>query len=180
MDLAALASVIHESALAEWLRNTLRVVPIVESIHMLALAVLFGSLLIVDLRLIGLPSSRRAFSRVSAELLPLTWWAFGLSALTGALLFTVNAVTYYGNTAFRFKMALLLLAGLNMLVFHRFTLRSLAAWDNALPPPSARAAGAVSLILWISIIVVGRWIGFTKGYDFTIPEGVEFDFTFAR
>jgi hypothetical protein len=180
MDLAALAGAIHDSGVAEWMRNTLRVMPIVESIHMLALAILFGTLLVVDLRLIGLPSSQRAFSRVSNELLPFTWWAFATSALTGALLFAVNAVTYYGNTAFRFKMVLLLLAGLNMLIFHRFTLRSVAAWDNGRPPPAARAAGAVSLLLWISIIVVGRWIGFTKGYDFAIPEGVEFDFTFSR
>ena len=180
MDLAALAADIHGSGLAEWMRNTLRVLPVVESVHMLALAVLFGTILIVDLRLLGVPGTQRAFSRISSELLPYTWWAFAASAITGALLFAVNAITYYGNTAFRIKMLLLLLAGLNMLVFHRFTLRSIARWDTGQPEPAVRLAGALSLVIWVSVIVVGRWIGFTKGYDFGIPEGVEFDFTFTQ
>ena len=49
-------------------------------------------------------------------------------------------------------------------------------WDDALPPPTlARLAGASSLLLWVLVIFLGRWIGFTKGYDFTIPPGVELD-----
>jgi hypothetical protein len=179
--MANLAVTIHESGLAEWLRSTLGAVAIVEAIHVMAIATVFGTILVVDLRLLGLPNVARAFTRVSRELLPITWFAFGASLVTGALLFSVNAITYYGNTAFRLKMALLVLAGVNMLVFHKVTFRTVDVWDRAAPPPrAARLAGAVSLLSWIAIIVIARWIGFTKGYDFTIPDGVDFDFTSAQ
>jgi hypothetical protein len=177
-SLADLAVTIHDSGIAEWLRSTLGAVAIVEAIHVMAIATVFGTILIVDLRLLGVPSSARAFTRVLRELLPITWTAFAASVVTGALLFSVNAITYYGNTAFRVKMALLLLAGVNMLLFHRFTFRTVDVWDQAATPPrAARLAGAVSLLSWIAIVVIARWIGFTKGYDFAIPEELNFDFT---
>jgi hypothetical protein len=51
------------------------------------------------------------------------------------------------------------------------------SWDRgAVPPPAARTAAVVSIVLWLAVIVFGRWIGFTKGYDFTIPEDVQFEF----
>jgi hypothetical protein len=178
---AELALAIHDSGVAEWLRSTLGAVAVVEAIHVMAIATVFGTILVVDLRLLGVPNAARAFTRVSRELLPITWAAFGASVITGALLFSVNAVTYYGNTAFRVKMALLFLAGLNMLLFHRFTFRTVDVWDQAATPPrAARLAGALSLLSWIAIVVIARWIGFTKGYDFTIPESVDFDFTSLR
>jgi hypothetical protein len=177
-SLADLAVTIHDSGVAEWLRSTLGAVAILEAIHVMAIATVFGTILVVDLRLLGLPNAARTFTRVSRELLPITWTAFALSAVTGALLFSVNAITYYGNTAFRVKMALLLLAGVNMLLFHKFTFRTVDVWDQAATPPrSARFAGALSLLSWIAVVVVARWIGFTKGYDFTIPEVMDFDFT---
>jgi hypothetical protein len=89
----------------------------------------------------------------------------------------VNAVTYGRNTAFWLKMAAIGLAGINMLVFERVTAKSAAKWDTGvMPPPAARLAGALSIVLWLAVIVLGRWIGFTKGYDFTIPDDVQFDF----
>jgi hypothetical protein len=131
------------------------------------------------LRLLGYAGMRRAFSRVSNELLPITWWAFGAAVITGALLFSLNSITYYGNTAFRVKMVLLLLAGVNMFVFHRYTMPSMAAWDDKLPPAAARMSGALSLLLWVAVLFVGRWVGFTKGYDFGIPEDVDIDSLFT-
>jgi hypothetical protein len=139
----------------------------------------FGTILIVDLRLLGWASSRRAFTRVSSELLPFTWWAFAASVVTGVLLFCLNSITYYGNVAFRVKMVLLLIAGLNMFVFHRYTMPSVVAWDQGTPPFAARVSGAMSLLLWISVLFVARWIGFTKGYDFGIPENVDIDALFT-
>lgn len=176
MDLAGFAASVHELAIAEWIRTTVRATPILESAHVVALCIVFGTILIVDLRLLGLPSTRRSFTRITNELLPITWWAFVAAAITGALLFTLNSLSYYGNTAFRVKMVLLLLAGVNMFVFHRYTMPSAAAWDRDAPPPAAaRVSGAISLALWISVIFLGRWIGFTKGYDFGIPESVDLD-----
>lgn len=181
MDLASIVASIERSGIGEWMRGSLKAMPIVEAIHVTAVALLFGTIFIVDLRLLGLPSTQRSFTRISDELLRLTWAAFFLAAITGALMFSANATTYFVNTAFNLKMAALLGAGVNMAVFQFITLRTVAAWDkNALPPLAARAAGALSILIWTSVIFLGRWIGFTKGYDFEIPEDVDFDFEFLE
>jgi hypothetical protein len=120
---------------------------------------------------------QRSFTRLHHDLLRWTWAAFALAAVTGVLMFMVNAVTYHRNTAFWLKMATIVLAGINMLVFERVTSRSVAKWDQGvMPPPAARLAGAASIVLWVAVIFFGRWIGFTKGYDFSIPEDVQFEF----
>jgi hypothetical protein len=181
MDLASIVAALQNTGLAEWLRTSLKAMPIVESVHVMALALVFGSILIVDLRLLGIPSTRRAVTKVADELLSLTWGAFGVSVVTGALLFIVNATTYYNNMAFRWKMVALLAAGLNMAIFQRVTFKSVAGWNKDVSPPAAaRLAGALSILIWTTVIVLGRWIGFTKGYDFGIPEDVQFDFDFSQ
>jgi uncharacterized membrane protein len=178
VDLFGIVQALNDSTLSDWLRSSLKAMPTVEAIHVMAIAVVVGTIFIVDLRLLGYPSTQREFSRLHRELLQWTWWAFVLSVITGVLLFMVNAVTYYRNTAFWLKMALILLAGINMLVFERVTAKSVASWDKGVLPPSpARADGGLSLVFWIPTLFVARWIGFTKGYDFTIPEDVQFDFS---
>ena len=177
MSVETLIGAIESSAPAVWMRGAVPAMPVVESIHVLAAVTILGTLLIVDLRLLGLRDPRRAVTRMSKELLPIAWLAFGAAVLTGALMFSTNAHTYFFNTAFRVKMLALLFAGLNMAVFQLVTIRNVAAWDaSARPPRAARWAGALSLLLWACVVLLGRWIGFTKGYDFTIPPGLELEF----
>ncbi len=172
-----IAEALKASSLSEWMRGSLRALPVIESIHVMAVAVVFGTIAIIDLRLLGLRDASRPFTRVFRELLPYTWAAFGVAAVTGVLMFLPNATTYVVNTAFGLKLASLALAGVNMAVFEFTLLRSVAAWDTANPVPArARAAGAVSLLIWTAVIVFGRWIGFTKGYDFSVPKEIDFDF----
>jgi hypothetical protein len=135
--------------------------PAVESVHVICMAIVAGTIFIVDTRLIGLTSRKLRFSYVSQRLLPWTWIAFVCSVVTGTLLFMSNATGYYGNTSFRVKMTLLLLAGLNMAYFQRITFRGVSAWDLDRPPAAARVAGVISISLWCGIIALGRWIGFT-------------------
>jgi hypothetical protein len=177
MTLLELSTAAQASAVGEWMRTSVKAMPFVEAIHVMAVAVVFGTVLVVDLRLLGFPDARRAITRVADELLWLTWVAFGVAVVTGAAMFTANAVTYYNNTAFRLKLLALLAAGVNMAFFQLLTWRSVRAWDQGQPSPSAaRLAAVLSILLWISVIFLGRWIGFTKGYDFTIPDEVQFDF----
>ena len=177
MDLTPLVEAAQNSALSEWMRTSLKAVAIINALHIMSIVTVFGTIFIVDLRLIGYPNVKRSFLKMHLELLRWTWGAFGIAAVTGVLMFMVNAVTYHRNTAFWLKMAAMVLAGLNMLVFELGTMKSAPSWDkNAIPPTSARLAGALSIVLWVAVIVFGRWIGFTKGYDFTIPEDVQFDF----
>lgn len=177
MDVPAFVHAIHDAGLSEWLRSSLKAMPIVEAIHVMSAAVVFGTIAIVDLRLLGVMSMQRAYSRIHGELLRWTWGAFIVSVITGILLFVVNSVTYWGNTAFRLKMLALVLAGINMALFEFGVGRDTASWDKGAVPPRARLAGAISLTIWIGVIFIARWIGFTKGYDFSIPAGVDFDFS---
>jgi hypothetical protein len=173
MTIQSILESIQASALAEWMRDTNPAMQVVESTHVLAAVLVLGTVLIADLRLLGITDSQRAFSRIGRETLPLTWVAFALAVVTGSLMFTTSAQTYFGNAAFQFKALALLAAGLNMLLFQLLTARGIAAWDSGKPPCPARIAGVVSLLLWAAVVLLGRWIGFTKGYDFTIPPGVE-------
>ena len=179
MDLASLVQVVQASAPAEWMRTSVKAMPIVEAIHVLAAATVFGTVFIVDLRLLGLPNTRRPFTRVSHEMLRLTWAAFFVAAIAGSLMFAANANTYYGNTAFRLKMLALLCAFVNMAIFQGLTFRKVESWDRgARPALAARVAGAASIVIWVSVIFFARWIGFTKGYDFKVPTNVDINFQF--
>ena len=136
--------------------------PWIECLHVLALTLVIGSVAIVDLRLLGLASRERSVAETTALALPITWTAFVVAAITGGLLFASNASVYAGNRYFQAKLALILLAGLNMGVYHWMSHERATNWRTpALTPLSARVAGGVSLILWISIAACGRWIGFT-------------------
>lgn len=135
--------------------------PLLEVVHVVGLALVIGTIGIVDLRLLGFASMRRPVRDVADHMLPLAWTGFSIAAVSGALMFTSSAVNYLGNRAFQIKLVIMLLAGLNMLAFHRRIWKSVAAWDRAdKPPGAARAAGAVSLSCWIVIVFLGRWIGF--------------------
>ncbi len=164
------------SALANWMRYTNGAMPVVEATHVLAAALLFGTVLVVDLRLLALADASRPYTRVSRETLRLTWLAFVVSVITGSLMFTTSPQTYFYNVAFQWKALALLGAGLNMALFQRLTSRSVATWNTQRPPHAARVAGLVSILLWSAVVLLGRWIGFTKGYDFAIPPGVPLAF----
>lgn len=155
---------LHDTPLAESVRASALLFPWLESVHVLAICLVVGSIAAVDLRLLGLASLSRPITRLTSDILPLTWVAFAIAVLSGVTLFSSNAVQYAQNGPMRLKMLLLVIAGLNMLVFHLVTYRTIGSWDEAPRAPlAARLAGATSLVLWIAIVVFGRWIGFTVG-----------------
>ena len=132
-----------------------------EMIHVTATTFVFGMITIVDLRLIGLVSRDAKVSDLYRDVIPLTWAAFVVAAITGTLLFISQARAYSANIAFQMKLLVLLLIGLNMLVFHRFVYRGIAKWDHGSAIPlSARLAGAISLVGWIAVISCARWIAY--------------------
>jgi len=128
----------------------------------IGLALVFGTIAIIDLRLLGTASTERPFKRMASDILKWTWAAFVLTALTGSLMFITNAGVYYHNFYFRMKMALLVLAAVNMLSFELTLGRTAHRWDKAAAaPPAGRAVAILSLAIWISVIFAGRLIGFT-------------------
>jgi len=162
MSEEALLQWLQDSAIAQAIRAGEWWFPAIETLHVLSLATVFGSILVVDLRLLGLSARATALSRLTRETLPYTWIAFGMAALSGSLMFISKAPVYFHNLQFQLKFLCLLLAGINMLVFHAGVYRRISQWDLTLPPPAAaRLAGALSIALWLGIITLGRWVGFT-------------------
>jgi hypothetical protein len=154
------------SSLADSIRENDVLFPMIESVHVLAICLVVGSILAVDLRLLGVASIGRPVSRVTSGILPLTWGAFVVAVGSGGLLFISNATKYLANGFFIAKLLLIGAAGLNMLVFHAVSARDLPKWDEqARLPVSARLAGGLSICLWIAVVACGRWIGFT------MPDG---------
>jgi hypothetical protein len=135
--------------------------PTIETVHVLTLALVIGSIVMVDFRLLGIGNRARSVRSVTAQYLPLTWVSFAVAASAGCLLFSSKAVTYYGDFPFRLKMVCMALAGINMACFHRSAYRRVAEWDEGRPPLGARVAGGLSLLLWTVIVGAGRWVGFT-------------------
>ena len=134
----------------------------IEVVHVFAVSLVIGTIAIVDLRLLGVASTKRPFVDLSRQVLPLTWVAFALAVIAGSLLFISRATEYFGSTLFWIKMALIVLAGINMIVFEFITVRGVEKWNlDPIPPPPARLAGAISISCWLLVAGFGRWIGFT-------------------
>jgi hypothetical protein len=162
MDFEAFLTALRDSPIATAIREGSSLFPWIESFHVLALVTVVGAISIVDLRLMGFPAHMSSVKRLTSNLLPITWLAFTLAVITGVLLFMSSPFKYWENLQFKVKLVLLVLAGLNMLLFHVFTWKSVHLWDDGRPTPTgAKIAGATSLSLWIAIVFFGRWIGFT-------------------
>jgi hypothetical protein len=131
--------------------------PYIEGTHVLGLSLSVGMIAWVDLRLLGATMRARPVSEVYESVKGLMLVGFGVMFVTGALLFGAHATKAYESVFFRAKVALLLLAGINALVFHRTMNRGTAIWNDApVPPTAARMAGLTSLVLWLSVIAAGR------------------------
>jgi hypothetical protein len=165
MDIDGIVAAIHDSTLAGYVRGDLPGTewpfPILETLHILSLTIVFGSIAMIDMRLVGLVSREAPFTKLYRELVPWTWWAFAAAAVSGSILATGKIQDYVHNPQFMAKFVLIALAGANMAAFHAGAYRDVAQWDKTVPAPTgARLAGSLSMALWISVIFCGRWVGF--------------------
>src|SRR5262245_42980852 len=152
---------IDGTAMAETIRVSLWIFPALEIGHVAAIALVLGSIARVDLRLAGLASRNRSITEISREMLPWTWAGFVVATLFGLLLFVGQPVRYVEIAFFDAKIILILLAGLNMLLFEYVTRRGVGRWDrDPMPPVQVRIAGGLSLAFWVSVVICGRFIGF--------------------
>lgn len=146
---------------SEALLGSLNFWGLLEGTHVLSLMLFAGTIFVVDLRLLGAAFRSTPVSRLSAAVLPLTVFGLALMLATGLALFFAKPVEYYHNIWFRAKLVFLLLAAVNIAVFHLRVQRSQAAWDGApSPPASARASAVVSLAAWVLVIVMGRFMAY--------------------
>jgi Family of unknown function (DUF6644) len=151
---------IESTALASLARDSLYGFQILVATHLLGIALAVGTLLWVDLRMLGLALVDRPVAEVYRGLAK--WFAAGFAVVfvSGAALFAGFATSAYGNGYFRVKMAVIVLAGLNALVFHRL-LKGTTDASSAPPPVAIRAAGALSLAFWGTVLVCGRMMSYT-------------------
>src|SRR5262249_44887702 len=109
MDIPTFLASLESSGIAARIRDSLYIFPLIESTHVFGLAMVFGTIAIIDLRLLGVASTHRPFRRMASDILKWTWLAFIVTAITGALMFITNAGVYYHNFFFRTKMVMLAL-----------------------------------------------------------------------
>jgi hypothetical protein len=148
------------SALGVAMQDSLWLYPAVETVHLLGLAALVGCAVAFDLRLLGV--SRHLPARATAR--HLLWCArggFAVAAVSGFLLFSSDPVALAGNPAFRWKLALIAVAGINALRFHIGPFRTADDWgQGSTAPLSARIAAVVSLGAWAGAVTAGRLIAY--------------------
>jgi hypothetical protein len=153
---------ISEWPLSVWLGESVYGFVTLESIHLVGVVMLLGSIVLLDLRLLGISTSL-SFERMSRHVLPVTWIGFGLVLVSGALLFIITPQYYVLETSFIIKLLAIGLGGINMLVFEYIIRRNADVWDQFQQTPvAAKAAAAVSISVWVVALVCGRWMGYEK------------------
>lgn len=152
---------LYDAGFSVAIRESLYLFPALNILHVVAIVLLAGTIAVVDLRLLGAVLRDVPISRLSRQILPLTWLGAAAMFITGFLLFAPQASKIYANPALQLKLALLVAAGINVAVWHATLARHVVHWDVlARPPWQARLAGTLSLLLWAGIIVAGRMIAF--------------------
>ena len=155
---------LEASGLGQAMRQWLWLYPAVETVHIVGIALLFGSIAVLDVRLIGFSRGIpvRALAR---QVLPWSIGSFALIVPSGLLMFVAHATDFISSPLFAVKLCLIMAALLNAGLFHAITFRTADVWDseemrNLPPPPSARLAGVLSLALWASVIACGRLLAY--------------------
>lgn len=164
MTLASIGQFIQSLSVFTAVRESSYVYPILLSTHLACIATFGGLILITDLRLLGWTLTDIPIDDIIRSLRPWKQIGFLIMANCGALLGASKAEEYLTNPYFVVKMTLLLSVGLHGLYFRRTVYRRGA---TPLSPSTARAAGVLSLILWVSVVSMGRWIAY---FDRPSPE----------
>ncbi len=152
---------LNETSFSIYLRESELAFPLTEAIHLIGLGISMGAIMWVDLRLLGLAMRREKVSDVVGRLEPFAIGGFVVMFVSGILLFVGKPDNYFSTWAFRIKMLLLPLAGLNVLYFHKSVYPHVREWDTSeILPGSAKMVGLVSATLWVIIAVLGRWTAY--------------------
>jgi hypothetical protein len=142
----------------------------VETVHVLAITLFVGTIAMVDFRLLGIAWRNVPVSQMTGRILPWTIAGFAIMIITGLLLFYAIPVRTWHSIWFRAKVALMFIAGANIVIFHFHVRRGPAKWDSAPRPPlGARLSAGMSLSVWFAVIVLGRMIAY-NWFDCDKPQ----------
>lgn len=152
---------LEQTSISEYMRLNEFAFPLAEVFHICAMSLLLGTIFVVDLRLANLGGSRFRLTSLMQTLIPITIIGFLGALASGLLMFSAQPVKYLTDSPFPYKMALIVVAGINMLWFHRWTQKSIAAWDeDGTTPTAAKIAAYSSMLIWTTVLVLGRFVGF--------------------
>lgn len=156
---------IEGSAFGSTIASSEWMFPTFETIHVIAIVTVIGCIAAMDLRLLGITSGTKSVQAMERDTLPITWIAFAIALISGGLLFASKASSYMANPYFLWKTALMIAAGVNMAVFHRYFSKDIDRWGQpgGAIPLNAKLSATLSLALWMVIPFLGRVIGFTLG-----------------
>lgn len=161
MHLIRLFEWLNQVPLSVWLRESEWPFPIIETIHILGLGLSVGTIMWVDLRLLGLVTKRYRVSDIVSQLEPLAIGGFVVMFVSGLLLFISEPMKCYTTISFQLKAIMLALTGVNVWYFHAKVYPGVAEWDEtAVIPLRAKAVGWASMVLWFGIIIAGRWTAY--------------------
>ncbi len=152
---------LSQTPFSVWLREAPYPYPVLLIIHVITIAVFGGMVAMGNLRVLGLAMRSVPVSQVIGQFRPWKWTAFVVLLITGLLVTASDPIEYYGNVMFWISNALLVVAGVNAMIFYFGAYRSVSNWDTDVTTPSgARRWAATSLTLWVVLIFAGRAIAF--------------------
>lgn len=161
MDWTNLADWFESTWVHEAMLNLFWLFPLAETIHFMGLCILFGSLLVIDLRVIGV--AKFINMKAALKFIPIAMFGFSLNLITGLAFLCADPYRYFPNIAFQWKMGLILVAGLNALWFwfgeHK-ELSQLADGEDA--DFRAKVIALMSLLVWVGVIVLGRMMPYLE------------------
>jgi uncharacterized membrane protein len=141
---------LSQTWLIAWIANSVVMSTLVELTHYFSLFLLVGSIVIVDLRIMGLAARRRNATQLAGDLFPLMWAGLVLNFLSGFLLFAGDAATFWVNWVFHIKLTVVLVA----VIFGIIVQWNVPRWDRPSGIPiGAKLLAFVSLVLWIGSIL---------------------------
>ena len=159
--LESLLRSLQDSPLGDAVRSTPFMYATLESLHILGIAVLVGPAFAFDLRLLGVGRRLVSVPQAARYLLPVSHVGLAIAVVTGISLFSAQAVGVAGSGAAPWKLGLLLVAGLNVLAFHRGIYRRVDEWADAdATPAAARVSAVVSMTTWTGVIFAGRFLAY--------------------
>ncbi len=143
------------------IRESIWIYPILNVLHCVGVLLVAGTIVVVDLRLLGFGMRRSPVSSVVSQVLPWTLSGFAFMFITGSLLAWSEPVRLYHSRFFSWKLVFIAMAGLNALLFHYGIYRGVGTWDTGFAHARARPlAGIVSILCWICVIAAGRAVGY--------------------
>jgi hypothetical protein len=149
---------LQQTPVATFVAETLWAYPLFETLHTLGMALLLGSLGLINLRILGYKPELPIVGTL--RLLPLAWLGFSVNLVSGLALFTSDAVYFWGSITFRIKLGLIVLAGINAFILSQTVFRGARAGTLSATPPRARVLASASLVFWVGAIIAGRLIAY--------------------